>query len=68
MITRIDVRFNFKDSASHQAFIDDVKASKLTPDQYLLKLLDIALTPLKVNDGFDISNPLGSLGYTTPKQ
>lgn len=68
MSIRIDVSINFPDSVSHQGFIDDARASGRTPEQYLTGLLDIELPPLKVNQSFDIANPLASLGYTSLNQ
>jgi hypothetical protein len=61
-INRIDVSVKFTDALSQQAFEDAVQASGLTIGQYLLGLLNCELPPLKVNEGFDITNPLASLG------
>jgi hypothetical protein len=64
-IKRIDVSVKFTDAASQQAFEDAVQASELTFGQYLAGLLNCELPSVKVNEGFDIANPLASLGLTS---
>jgi hypothetical protein len=62
MSIRIDVSVKFADTSSQQAFEDAVQVSGLTTGQYLLGLLESEPPPLKVNEGFDITNPLATLG------